>query len=83
MPKPLPENRDAWEVFRACSTQWSYAAEMAAGMGTPVVVSRPTGLPADRVEAKARGRGVKADTDFWHRLELLEMEALRAMREQQ
>lgn len=69
-------------MFRACSTQWAYAAEMVGGMGAPVVSSRATGIPAERVEIKARGREIETKRDFWHRFEILELEALRAMREQ-
>lgn len=60
-------------MFAACTTQWAHA---------PGLVAVPTGLPAERVEAKASGLGVTADADFWWRFEVLENEALRLLHDE-
>lgn len=71
---PLAENAAAWEVFGHCGTQWTYAPAGPGGCW-------PTGLPAERVEARARACKVTIDAEFLWRFGLLETTALDAMRE--
>ncbi|NTU60089.1 MAG: hypothetical protein HGA98_03405 [Deltaproteobacteria bacterium] len=61
-------------MFGHCGTQWAWAPSGEAGCFA-------TGLPAERVEARARGLGVKVDRDFLWRFAVLEAAALDAMRE--
>lgn len=76
---PLPEVAGAWRVFRGCVHQWAYQTVGVPTPAGPALTSVPTGIPAERVAAKARGYGVTAGAAFWELFEYLEAYALEAL----